>query len=295
MLKTYINKAIGLYGCCLAIALAACSSDDKSDAPAVKDGTRLSATLPAQPAAKWSVGDEVRVLNLSSISPNRYVASSASSGATAEFTLVEGSADLVTGDETVNAYTPNTNLKGLWANKDNETILGQRIPHAYEADEVGVSGTVVPRPVALWSPISFTQDGLMRAELRPLTALLTIPSSSIPAACGALLIVTHNSFLLNGETVQGGQDEPLSGMFEAVLTGSPALAPAEDAVTGDTLRINLDPATSYDSYCIPIIAGTYSNLQVIALTGDKQYTTYDWTGTRLLQFKDKPFTTGVVY
>lgn len=290
-----MKKAIGLYACCLALALTACSSDNQSDAPASKDGTRLSATLPAQPAAKWSVGDEVRVLNLASISPNRYVAGSASSGATAEFTLVEGSADLVTGDETVNAYTPNTNLKGLWANKDNETILGQRIPHAYEADEVGVSGTLVPRPVALWSPITFTQDGLMRAELRSLTALLTIPSSSIPAACEALLIVTHNSFKLNGETVQGGQDEPLSGMFEAVLTGSPALAPAEDAVTGDTLRINLDPATNYDSYCIPIIAGTYSNLQVIALTGDKQYTTYDWTGTRLLQFKDKTFTTGVVY
>ena len=295
MLKTYINKAIGLYGCCLAIALAACSSDNQSDAPAEKDGTRLSATLPAQPAAKWSVGDEVRVLNLASITPNSYVAGSASSDATAELVLVEGSADLVTGTETLNGYTPNTNLKGLWANKDNETILGQRIPRAYEADEVGVSGTLVPRPVALWSPISFTQDGLMRAELRPLTALLTIPSSSIPAACGALLIVTHNSFQLNGETVQGGQDEPLSGMFEAVLTGSPALAPAEDAVTSDTLRINLDPATSYDSYCIPIIAGTYSNLQVIAVTGDKLSQNYEWTGTRLLQFKDKTFTTGVVY
>lgn len=281
---------------CLSLALTACSDDDSSqDTPeAVKDGTKLSATLPSQPAAQWLAGDEVRVLSLASITPNRYTASQASSGATAVLELTEGKADLVNQDGALNAYTPNPNIKAIWSTDDAQAVVGQRIPHAYAAAEVGIRDKQVPRPVLLWAPVIFDNNGQMHAELRHLTALLNIPSSSVPQEAHALLLVTRRIFTLNEEDIRGGNGEAVSGHFQAILTGSPVLAPGEDDATCDTLRINLDRQTNYDSYCIPIIAGKYSNLHVLAVTDDSLYP-YEWYGTSLLQFTDKTFTAGVVY
>lgn len=280
---------------CLACFLSACSSDDTNQDPIpTKDGTRLSTTLPTQPSAQWFAGDEVDVLSLASIKPNRYVADATSVGTTALLPLQEGSAQLVTDDDALYAYTPNIHIKGIWATKDNTAVLAQRIPHAYEAAEVGTIGTHVPRPVSLWSPVTFNKDGLMSVQLQHLTALLNIPSSTIPEGVRALLLVTHSTFKLNDEIMKGGQSEGLSGLYQTVLAGSAVLAPDEDEVTCDTLRINLDTQKTYDSYCIPIIEGTYSSLHVLALTGDR-FSTYDWIGKELLHFNNKTFTAGVVY
>ena len=295
-ISPYMNRMFCLGALSITFALAACGDDDSHDSPTpAKDGTHLSATLPDQPDVRWSAGSEVRVLSQESILPNRYVCDHSTDGTNAVLTLSEGSADLVTGEAALVAYTPNNNIKGLWVSADNLFTIGQRIPRSYEAAEVGISGKDIPRPVALWAPVSFTQEGLMRAELRHLTALLNIPSSSIPENCRALLLVTHNRFLLNGESVQGGGDEALSGLFEAQLTGSPVLASSGLETTCDTLRINLDPDVVYDSYCIPVLAGTYRNLQVLAITSDHFFAEYDWTGSRLLQFTDKTLKAGVTY
>lgn len=289
-----MDRLIYISACCLVLSLTACGDDHEDEPAVVKDGSRLSATMPTQPSAQWFAGDEVDVLNLASIKPNRYVADATSVGTTALLPLQEGSAQLVTGDDDLYAYTPNVHIKGIWASNDNRAFLAQRIPHAYEAAEVGILGTHVPRPVSLWSSVTFNKDGLMSAQLQHLTALLNIPSSTIPEGVRALLLVTHSTFKLNDEILKGGQGESLSGLYQTVLAGSAVLAPDEDEVTCDTLRINLDPKKNYDSYCIPIIEGTYSSLHVLALTGDR-FSTYDWIGKELLHFNNKTFTAGVVY
>lgn len=265
----------------------------------VKDGTFIQATLPASPTAQWSKGDELSVLTLSRITPNTYAAAGDVASATAALSLLSGNADIVDDDMPLIAYTDNMYIKGISANNDDEMVLNQLIPRRYEAPDVGSTGSVVPRPVALWAPVTFDDKGKMQAQLQHLTAVLCIQASDIPAGTRALLFVNHDKFKLNGETVQGGRNEALSGLFTAVLSGSPALAPDEDAVMSDTLRVNLTSEESYERYYVPIAAGTYSNLLVLALTGDilsfYDSQTYNWKGQALFQYKNKTFVSGTVY
>lgn len=105
--------------------------------------------------------------------------------------------------------------------------------------------------------------------------------------------------------IVGGQSEPLSGTMSAVLEDGASLQPnPEVLVCSDTLRINLDdiPFMQQASSSlgedtkengdkviyVPIIAGDYHNLHVIAVTHDSPLS-YQWVGQELQQYTDKTF------
>lgn len=90
--------------------------------------------------------------------------------------------------------------------------------------------------------------------------------------------------------ITDGKSEALSGTLKATLEKESALAVDKRLVSSDTLRVNLNGITDQVFY-LPVVAGTYENLHVLAVTQDSRYA-YRWIGTELKHYQNKTFTVG---
>ena len=104
--------------------------------------------------------------------------------------------------------------------------------------------------------------------------------------------------------ITGGQSEPLSGTLNCVLAQGKGLSYDDRLVSSDTLRIDLqnvpymkeattmngkDQLTDADKVIyVPIVAGLYHNLHVIAVTQDSPLS-YQWVGEDLATYVDQEF------
>lgn len=109
--------------------------------------------------------------------------------------------------------------------------------------------------------------------------------------------------------VTGGQSEPLSGTLSCVLEDGAALAYSDKLVSRDTIRINLqdipevvgtgitdystgDEITTVENddkvIYVPIVAGLYKDLHVIAVTEDSPFS-YQWVGEEIEKYTDEVF------
>ena len=266
---------------------------DPTPVPLPHDYTRLTGVLPAQPESAWRKGDTINVFSLASVLDNCYVQSGATDAMTGNFKLTTGTEDIVETEKQLYAYTPNRYIYSKSATTDGLAKLTHTIPAAYSASEVGASGGIVPRSVSYWGFAAFGSDGSLYTELHGLTSLLKISPSALPVDTKALVLVTHPQFTLNNQKQQGGKGESLSGTLAAVLQAGTSLKTDRHFTSTDTLRINLD-ATSYDCLYIPVIAGTYSSLSVIAVSSD-DVSDYSWQGSIVKHFENKTFYVEEVY
>lgn len=111
------------------------------------------------------------------------------------------------------------------------------------------------------------------------------------------------------DNIIGGQSEPLSGTLNAILKEGAALQYSDLLVSRDTIRINLEniPEISNSGYIditahqtltdvenadkviyVPIVAGLYKDLHVIAVTGDSPFS-YQWVGEEIQRYTDEVF------
>lgn len=109
--------------------------------------------------------------------------------------------------------------------------------------------------------------------------------------------------------ITGGQSEPLSGTLNAILKEGAALQYSDLLVSRDTIRINLEniPEISNTGHIdittheyiteekntdkviyVPIVAGLYKDLHVIAVTGDSPFS-YQWVGEEIQRYTDEVF------
>lgn len=291
MHKQKFNSILAL---CATLLILSCSNDDDNGqqptpAPQQYD---LMATLPAQPVSAWSNGDEVRLMSVETIKQGHYQLVAGEGSSTGSFNLVTGSANVVQNDVLLYAYTYNKNIEGIWATSDNYLEIGQKISGLYQSAELGSANGVVPRPVAIWGFAKLDTDDKMQTQLHQLTGFMAITPSQLPADTKALVLSCHHDYTLNGQKVSGGNDEPLSGLFTAVLKDGAYLVDDDDFICHDTLRVNMDKGT-YDRLYIPLVAGNYSRLSVIAVTADS-YDGYTWEGTEIKAFTNRTVAVGDV-
>lgn len=284
----------------LVIFLSACSKssnnngDDPTPEPVVtKDLTHVIGTLPPLPASVWAAGDELRLMTLDDVRQNKYTLTEGQGAVTATFTLSSGTTELVERSSQLYAYTPNNYIEGIWASDGKIPELGQKIPGSYSAKEVASRDGIVPRPVTCWGTASFGNDSVLHTALQQLTAQLSVPASSVPNGTIAIVLVTHSQCMLNGKKISGGSGEALSGLFTALLKDGAKLVEDEDFICRDSLRVNFDSSIVYDRLYIPLIAGTYSRLSVIAVTEDTK-DDYSWKGTEIKTFTNRSVTVGEV-
>lgn len=293
MYKKTVTRLLAL---CAALLLCSCSDDGNgkdTPGPDSKVTDRMTASLPAQPVSSWAQGDETYVMTLETSRQNLYTLSEGAGKSTGTFMLTSGTASVVEVNAPLHAYTPSKYIEGIWANKNSQAEMGHRIPRAYTASEVGCHDGIVPRPVAYYGPAVFGSDSVLHASFHQLTATLSIPVSAIPAGSSALVLVTHPRYTVDNQTITGGSSEPLSGLFTTVLQDGAQLREDDDFMAYDTLRVNLTGLAAYDRLCIPVIAGTYSRLSVIAVTEDTYYD-YEWKGTELKAFTNRTVAVGDV-
>lgn len=132
-------------------------------------------------------------------------------------------------------------------------------------------------------------------------------------ATAADKLITRDNYLLwynRGQNfVTGGQSEPLSGTLSCVLEDGAALAYSDKLVSRDTIRINLEnipevvgtgitdfgtgeELTTVENedkvIYVPIVAGLYKDLHVIAVTEDSPFS-YQWVGEEIEKYTDEVF------
>ena len=109
--------------------------------------------------------------------------------------------------------------------------------------------------------------------------------------------------------ITGGQSEPLSGTLNAILKEGAALQYSDLLVSRDTIRINLEnipeivgtgvtnlstgqEITEVENgdkvIYVPIVAGLYKDLHVIAVTHDSPFS-YQWIGEEIQRYTDEVF------
>ena len=111
-----------------------------------------------------------------------------------------------------------------------------------------------------------------------------------------------NDWWQNVAYTTGGKCEAISGTLNATLDASQIVA-GQSYVEGcqlavdprlvsyDTLRVDIPSVTEDNVFYVPIVAGTYKQLDVIAVTQDSKYA-YRWGGTLLKSYKDTEFKLG---
>lgn len=238
----------------------------------------------------WSEGDSIWTYTLQSLNHNSYRLSSGVGDGSALFTRTAGSDDYQDGN-TVYAITSCKYLYGLSATFDDKVQISVTIPRTYHIDDVGASEGCSRMPAPYWGIASFGSDGSLEATFSGLTSLLKIDSSILPIGTKAVVLTTHYFTDLIGEGKPvDGDGEPLSGTFDTVLEEGAKLAANPIFYSFDTLRVNLgDNAKAYKDLYIPVVAGSYTALNVIAVTRDSKYP-YEWEGQLLKAFrKDASF------
>ena len=291
--------------------LTSCSDDDSRLSAALEDiptdkmpkpvnrtnatsATNNSATLIGRlsegGAEGWAEGDDISIYTLQSMKHNGYLLSSGVGSATASFPRIEGT-DNYEGGETLYAITSCKYLYGISSTVDGRAQLSITIPRDYALDEVGAPEGSSRMPVPFWGIASFGSSGNLEASFSGLTALLRISLADLPAGTRAVVLTSHTYTDLIGEgKPEDGDGEPLSGTFDTILEEGARLAANPIFYSYDTLRVNFgDDASQYKNLYIPVVAGSYTALNLIAVTGDTRYA-YEWQGKVLKVFrKDTPF------
>ena len=251
-------------------------------AKASNNAVLLCGTLSRSGAEGWTADDSVSIYRLESMMHNTYKLSGGAGTPTATFTRSRGSDNYEQAGK-LYALTNCRYLYGVSAADGNEAKVAVSIPYRLDLSDVGAPAGSSRMVVPYWGMAGFGTDGRLTAEFRGLTALLKIDATRLPAGTRAVVLTTHYYGELGGDELSEGDGEPLSGMFDAVLTGGARLQPNEIFVSRDTLRINLgsEPVSEKYRYLhIPVIAAAYTKLHVIAVTGDLRYS-YGWQGTLL--------------
>ena len=255
----------------------------------VHNAAALVASLGGNNGEAWSVDDSIRIYRLGSMNHNAYKLSEGSGTPNAVFTRTRGTDDYASQSETLYALTScNKYFYGISSNDYGQAKLNVTIPNKYSLEEVGAADGSTRKPVSYWGTATFGSDGRLNATFNSLTSLLHIDTSRLPADTRAVVLTsTYYPIYLNGEVLDNGNGEPLSGTFETVLQLGSRLTPNEDFFyTYDSLRVNFGdetPGGLHKNLYIPIVSPSYKKLHVIAVTSDVQGS-YRWNGYLLKTF-----------
>ena len=290
--------------CLLVSLLAGCSKDGQMEVPednqiqdyprtnslvrAAKDATELHGYFANGNGEGWVEGDSVCIYTLNSLMYNTYILKEGIGTAHAVFTRSDGT-DNYDNAETLYALTSYSRIYGLKATNDDNAQVSVTIPNPYNISEVGAPEGSSRRPVPYWGTAIFGSNGKLEANFRGMTALLKIDITKLPENTYAVVLTTHYSGTVGDQPLDGGDRKPLSGTFDTILKEGAKLASKPIFNSFDTLRVNLDKDSDtqyeqeYRYIFIPVLAATYANLHVIAVTGDRS--NYNWEGKVLKTFK----------
>ena len=249
--------------------------------PAEHDATQLVAKLSGQAGVYWAAGSTANIFCLESMLRNEYTLTDGEGTDSATMTRTKETLDFE-GISNVYAVSGNTNIYGISATDEGIARLTAELPVAYRASQVAGNASKVPLVAPYWGMVSYGFDGKLHTTMSPLTSLLAISLSKIPADARAIVLCTHDGAEL-GNSVLPGAGEPLSGTFTCVLTGDAWLAVDERLRNSDTLRVNLNREeirSEATHIYIPLLKASYKSIHTIAVTGDNRYP-YVWEGTEL--------------
>lgn len=193
--------------------------------------------------------------------------------------------------------------------------------------------TLYSFPAPLWAECVETQtpSGIqLDATFHHLTGYMRVDMSTLPEGTKAIVLTTHgwpwaqedenvaalvpkdidhgyqlvapgtlgvtvddtNSDWAPVPYIYGGECDALSGTLTAELVDGAKLEVDPRLTHADTLRVNLDGIKNQVFY-IPLVAGYYKQLDVLAVTGDSRYA-YRWEGQLINRYQGKTVTVGGV-
>lgn len=262
-----------------------------------KDATVLRGTFNEGGSEGWSEGDSICIYTLESMHHNSYLLSAGAGTPYATFLRVSGT-DNYGNSNKLYALTSCKYLYGLSATWEGEAKVAVEIPSRLTTEEVISTEGSSRMPLPYWGEARFGEDGVLEASFRGMTSLLKVDIGLLPARTRAIVLTTHSyTDLVGGESPEGGDSKPLSGMFDTALTDGAKLTPNPIFYSYDTLRVNIAPdavMAKHSHLYIPVISESYANLHVIAVTGDSRYA-YEWEGKVLKTYNpDTPFLTNTI-
>lgn len=267
--------------------------------PAVPNAEALVATFNGNNGEGWFDDDSIRIYRLGSMHYNAYRLSDGKGSGSAVFTRFRGNDDYTTSSETLYALTSCKYLYGISATDDGQAKLNVTIPTSLSIGEVGAPDGSTRQPVPYWGTATFGTDGRLTAAFNSMIPLLHIDTSMLPPDTRAVVLTsTYYPVYLNGEMLDDGDGEPVSGTFEALLKqGTRLTANTDFFYTYDSLRVNFDDESPVDlrkNLYIPIASTSYKKLHVIAVTGDIKGG-YRWKGSLLKTFTpNTPFDRNII-
>lgn len=260
-------------------------------ARAAKNAAELSARFANNSGEGWFEEDSVWIYTLNSMNHNSYLLSEGAGSGNATFTRTSGT-DNYENSGTLYALTSAKYLYGFSATMDGNAQVSVTIPNRYKVSDVGAPEGCSRRPVPYWGIVTFGDDGKLQTAFQGLTSLLKIDLSILPADTRAVVLTTHSyTEFGDGTELDEGDEEPLSGTFDTVLSEGAKLASNPIFYSYDTLRVNLTTGgiEQYRHLYLPVVAASYKNLHVIAVTGDYRFP-YLWDGKLLKTYKpNSPF------
>jgi hypothetical protein len=253
-----------------------------------RDATELKATFHNGGGEGWSEDDEINIYTLSSMRHNKYRLYEGEGTPEAMFERYSGS-DNYDNPGNLYALTSCKYLYAFSATFEGIPKITVEIPYRLPLEEVIAPEGTSRMPIPYWGETRFGDDGKLEASFSGMTALLKIDTRALPIGTQAVILTTHHYTDLTGsESPAGGNSEPISGMFETILEEGAQLTSNPIFLTYDTLRVNISPDEEIENHnlYIPVIARNYTNLHVIAVTGDSS-NPYEWKGKVLKTFNQE--------
>ncbi len=271
------------------------ASNKGTIANAPKDASVLRGTFAANGGEGWTENDSVWIFTTNSMKHNSYLLSQGAGSNNGTFNRTGGDDNYEKG-ETLYALTSPKYLYGFSATMDGGAQVTITIPSRYKISDVGAREGSSRMPVPYWGLATFGSDGKLTATFKGLTALLKVDLTTLPSDTRAIVLTTHRYGDLGEAELPEGDEEPLSGTLDTELTEGAKLVSNPIFWAYDTLRVNLstETAAQYRYAFIPVVATSYTNLHVIAVTGDYR-SPYYWEGKLLKTFKSNvPFQTNTI-
>lgn len=275
------------------------------------------------PKAVWTEGDKVQVFSLvGALTHSDYKLNKVDASDPQVGYFDKTNTTSAVGDDKY-AVTESESVYAISATPDGKPLLTVTIDTVYTAQQ-DATGKKFNFPVPYWGKVNTAEtqsDGTTKLDVdfKATTGLLRVDVNRLPVGTKAIVLTTHGGMNLDQEEgfqliptkpagyedtnrwwdekdaegklthapyTVGGFSEALAGTFNCVLdpANPEALKVDSRLVHMDTLRVNINPATNKIFY-IPLIANTYKNLRVLAVTGDSKYT-YRWIGQELKNFQD---------
>ena len=238
---------------------------------APKDASVLRATFANGAGEGWNENDKVAVYSLKSVFYNTYELTSGAGTASAVFTRNTGEENYEDGGA-IFALTSIDRIYSFSATVKGDAKVSVTIPQQYDIAEVGAPEGGSRMPVPYWGAVNFGEDGKLETTFQGMTALLKIDAATLPEGTTAVVLTTKRDGYLGADELEPGQGEPLSGTFDTELKEGASVAPNRIFRSYDVLRVNLDTygedIEQYRYLFIPVIAGSYAKLHVLAITDE---------------------------